>query len=295
MIQMAGNKRLQVAAIAFAMGSCGAPLKSADEVGDIFSGSKDLGAKVLQLCNSMAANPEPPNLQGVSLAPQACTEAGRHAQPLNSQADLYFAAVRADGQKFSSIGASPDAADAKLKLQTRTEIWLNRSLLGIVQTLLPALKKKGDNVLGGGGQTTGTGAQQKFAIRVIGEPAFDAAQFKLHLEFELTARKQDTGSVDVQNRFVVDGMLIDKRYIVATVQTVEPAPVERSLISQAKFVVFVVPHAGDIYLDIITDIEMHSFGVDEIMKDQFLKIVSDGLKQIPKFLEDAERQQGGAL
>ena len=57
------------------------------------------------------------------------------------------------------------------------------------------------------------------------------------------------------------GALFEKKYFAATVETVGTEPSEKSLINDGRILIVVVPHAADIFLDITTDLNFHSFRV----------------------------------
>ena len=76
----------------------------------------------------------------------------------------------------------------------------------------------------------------------------------------------------------------------ATVETTSDAPKEKSFIKSARITVQIIPHAGDIYLGIVTDMTLHSFGVDEAVKQQFLKVLSDFYKKLPGLIDQAEQK-----
>lgn len=271
--------------------ACGAPVKKADEVSDIFDSSASLATKVGNLCTNLSRRQTEPRLTSGSLVGEACgRQVGAFAQNLNMNADLRFAAVRSDGKRFSTnTGGVTTADNPTLKLETRTEVWLNRSLLSIVRTLLPMLRDKSNNLFAQKQPGQGTGDQAKFTIKMIGSPQFDKTNFALHLEFDLVSTKADNGKVYVHNNFVVDAMLIDNKYGAATIRTKTPAATSAdSIIKEGEFLVFIVPHAKDIYLNILTSLTLFSFGVDTAMEDQVLKTISDGLKAIPTFIKDAE-------
>ncbi len=278
-----------VAAIHLAVSGCGARLKSADAVSSNFASAKSLGDKVGALCTTLRERKKPPYLADIDLADDACTRAGQQAQDVKTlvakNENIGFSAIRSDGEKFSTSTTGLGGEQTQ-RLQTRVELWLNRSILGIVRLLLPMLKDKSK-----GGLLGDSAAQddEEFKIKVIGEPEFDAKEFKFAATIELTSRKEDNGQVDISNRVKVTAQLFDKQYGAATVETTEDTPKEKSFIKSAKVLLLMVPHDQDIYLDIVTDITLHSFGVNEAVKNQFLTTLSKSFMQIPNLIDEAER------
>ncbi len=264
------------------LSSCGARLKSADQVSGIFSGSGSLGNKVDRLCGTLRGRTVAPYLKDIGLSNDACAKAGEQAQDLKLSTNIGFSAIRSDGQKFST-STTGFGGEQTQRLQTRVELWLNRNILGIVSLLLPMLNDKSKL------NSNQPAKEEDFAVKVIGEPEFDAKEFKLKLQLELSSRKDQNGQVDIFNRVEVNAQLFDKKFGAATVETLEDTPKEKSFIKSARILVLMVPHAGDIYLDIVTDMTLHSFGVDEAVKEQFLKILSDLFKKIPALVDEAEQ------
>lgn len=279
------KKLVICSATAIAVVACGAKLKNADQVGGAFAATKDLGTKVDSLCTILSQRTTEPTLNGVGLSSDACQQAGLQAQNLNLNADLNFIALRQDGKKLSTNTGGIAGGDQTDEVQTRTEIWLNRSLLGIVKIVLPILKAKAD---GTSTSISQPDPNQNYSAKMVGSPVFDATNFTFHADFDLTSTKAQNGSADIQNRFSADAAMFNEQFGAATVMTTQDMPFSQSFIKRAKILVFVVPHAGDIYVDIITDITLNSTGAFAIEEKTVLTALSNALKSIPKLLNDAE-------
>jgi hypothetical protein len=265
---------------------CGAPTKEAKEGSSDFQTVMNLSQKVGELCKTLEARNEAPNLSNMGLSGELCTDVDTNARDLDSigeDEELGFAAVRSDRKIFDSAPNNFGGLEALLNLQTRTELWLNRSLLGIVSTLLPQLKEKSDAP-----ETTEEDAQ--FTIEKLNEPFFDKDNMEFTLRFRLTSTRQQNGFLNISNVFDLNAKIFNNRYGAVSVETVEDAPLETSLVKTGKFLVIVVPHANDVYMDIITNLDLYSFNVDSIMKQKFLNVISNALKKIPEFLRDAEEK-----
>lgn len=279
------NKQLALMmAMLVLVSSCGARLKSADQVAGMFAEAKSLGEKVDSLCTTLRGRGQAPYLKDIGLSDDACSKAGQQAQNLKLLKNnaIGFSAIRSDGQKFST-STTGLGSDQTQRLQTRVELWLNRSILGVVSMLLPLIGKKD-------ALAPSSTAKEDFEAKVIGEPEFDAKTFKAKIVLELTSRKDQNGQVDINNRVVVNAQLFDKQFGAATVESVEDMPKEKSFIKNIHVLVLMVPHASDIYLDIVTDMTLHSFGVDEAVKDQFLNTLSQAFKKIPALIDEAEQK-----
>ncbi len=279
---------------------CGAPLKSSDEVAPIFDKAKSLSTKMQEICNIAISSQSEPNFNGIQFDRSNCDAAGTQSQDLKPNTEIVLAEVktrRGNDLSVSTSNAQPAVASSstpasggssEIAVGTRLQIWLNRPLLKMVQVLIPALKKRSDEMANDGSTATAQPEQSKFKIKVIGKPELDEAKMSLKLEFSIDSKKADNGTLDISNRFVVNGGLIDKKYIFATIATVSDQDVKNSLIKRGKILLFVIPHAKDIYVDVVSDMTFHSFGVDAAMQEQILKFLKKGLRMIPEFLEKAE-------
>ncbi len=265
--------------------SCGAPLESADEVSGIFQSTQTLGDKMTELCANVGNRPQEPNLSGLDFESNECASAGYQSQDLTGLREIAFASISSTD---SNLNATADEGEGSFNLRTRVELWLNRPLLRLVSIILPSLKDKSDSVLNGGGSAVQNQDNTKFKVKILEKPVFDKENYSLVTQFELESKKSDNGMIDVRNRFTLRGELIDKKFLFATITTNEDQPVESSLLKKAKIAVFVIPHAKDIYIDIVSNVEFHSFGVDEVMKREITKIFGKAMKSIPELLNEAE-------
>lgn len=257
--------------------SCGAPLKKADQVSSIFSDSMQLNEKLTSLCDILKVRQESPNLNGIGLANDVCTKAG--SRPLNYSSlngALGFTVV--DGASSTN-----DATKSSIyTVRTRSEVWLNKGLVSLVSTLVGQLKNQTDSLLGSGG--AGSASNEKFSFKIIGKPNFDMEKFELSVDLSIVSTKAQNGQANIDNTFKVRGKLFDQKYFVAVAETTESAPVEKSLIESSKFLITIVPHAGDIYVDITTDVRLHSFGVDQTMKQTMVDTLGPSLLNIVNLL-----------
>lgn len=267
----------------FILSSCGAKLQKADEVQEIFANAKDLKGKILSLCNNVSQRQTEPTFNGISLASDFCKEPpGVQAINLNEltpKESLGFAAFE------SSNNSTDDINNAVLNINTRSEVWLNHSLIGLLQSLLPKLKEKADG--SGGLLKPKDGSKQQMDIKIIGDAKIDLKKLEFYVKFNLTSTKAQNGLVDISNEFIVNAKVFEDFAAIATVQTTGDSDPKNSLLKNAKIMAVAVPHAGDVYIDIITNINLHSYGVDKIMEKEFVKMISDSLRLIPDVINDA--------
>lgn|GEM_PF-2182079 len=279
---------------------CGAPLKSADEVAPIFDNAKSLSTKMLEICDLVSNNQAEPNFSNIQFDRNGCEAAGTQSQDLKPNTEIILAEVKTrkgNDLQVSRNGTQPAIASSatpatdssnEIAVGTRLQIWLNRPLLKMVQVLVPALNKKTEAMANDGSTATTQQEQSKFKIKIIGKPQFDQENMSLKLELSVDSKRSDNSMFDISNRFVINGGLIKKKYIFATITTAAEADVKTSLIKRGKILLFVVPHAKDIYVDVVTDMTFHAFGVDAAMQEQILQFLRKALRMIPDFLEKAE-------
>jgi hypothetical protein len=273
-------KRFVVIAAIF-LASCGAPLKKADEVSTIFSDSMQLNEKLSALCGELRTRPESPNLVGIGLADDVCGKPGSRALSYPAlNGSLGFTVV--EGQSSTNDATK----DSIFTIRTRSEVWLNKGLISLVSSLVGKLKSETDALMSKGGSASAY--NEKFAFKVVGKPQFDMEKMELNLDISIVSTKAQNGQVNVDNNIKVRGKLFDQKYFVALAETTESSPVAKSLIESAKFLITVVPHAGDVYVDITTDVRLHSFGVDSTMKQQMVEMLGPGLLNIVDLLAKIE-------
>ncbi len=277
---------LPVLFVSLSLASCGAPLKTADQVKGIFSNSQQLKEKVSSLCTILGSRPASPNLNGIGLANEVCTNPGSRPLDYNSmQKSVGFSIAE------GVAATSETTKTAIFRIQTRSEMWLNRNILALAQVMFNQLKSETDGLLGSSGGA-GESANKDFQFKVIGKPTFDTEKWQLDLQFSISSSKAQNGQVDINNTFKVSGILFEQKYFAALAETVGSEPVEKSIMESGRFLIVLVPHAGDIYLDITSDIRLHSFGVDSVMKTAIIDALGPGLKSIPDLLSGLSKRNG---
>jgi len=266
--------------------SCGAPLKNADEVEAMFSETRELSDKVTTLCNALNARTEAPTLNNLRNQNEMCSN------PATNYANYRDLGVD-EGLEFSSVSSSSDVSsgiqddDALFSVQTTSELFLNRSILSLAITLLNSLEKKAKGTVEDNkGQSESK--DKKFQIDFIGKPVFNKKEISFSMEFRMASSRAQNGQVDIDNRFIVSGRLLENESIAIDVQTKEPGDVKNTIIRDGKIMIFIVPHAGDVYMEIATDMNYHSFGVDQVMKESILSTLGTGMKSLPELVLDAK-------
>lgn len=249
---------------------CGAPVKSAGEVSSLFnSTSVTLQDKVGTICRELQARTEAPTTNNLGINVNGCGDAGLAA--LNYKEITAF--------KFLGLeGEVPPKDKAKvIEKAVRGQLWLNKDLLGFATAL--ASKFKNAKNQAGAIQADDSGKQLENIIKINvdqKEPfKFDAAKMELGARIGITA----TGIVELNNELVIAGKLINDAFAI-TIKAASEQVVEKSLIKNISGLVLVVPHAGDVYIDMFLDVQVHNLGLASIFREQLQGIMSDGLKKI---------------
>jgi hypothetical protein len=253
--------------------SCGAPLKFASEVSGLFGSVQTLPDKMTTLCSVMSERSSPPQFKDLSFAVSDCRTAGLGAQNITGAKEIFFA-KQTDKKQEAKDGTSTYTAISRL------ELWLNQPLLGLANGIIPKLKQQD--------QAT-PGQAPKFEAKPLGEVKFDQNSFEFAATYEVISTKQQNGVTDIRNVFQINGMLYDKSSFFMTVVTREDADVKESLIKNARIAVFAIPHASDVYIDIMSELTFHSFGVDPVVKAEINKTVKETILKIPELISSGGR------
>lgn len=260
----------------------GAPTQTSDDVAHIFNDVSGLSEKVGNLCNLLKVRGNQPNLNGISVANDVCTSPASSAVNYDALGkSLAFTSFFGEG--------SGTGDNSVLSINTRSEVWLNRSLLQLAQTVVGSLEKETNNVLGQGGQSSSK--NEDFQFEVLGKPNFDSQNFTFSLEFVIRSTREQNGQIDINNQFKVTGQMFDNRYFAATAQTLAPADFKQSILKEGKFLILIVPHSGDVFIDISSNLIFHSVGVDKAFESQIKTALEPGLKSIPDLLAKLEEDQ----
>ncbi len=263
---------------------CGAPVKSASEVASLFAGdATTLQQKVSDLCGILAARDAEPTLKNTNIPYNDCADVGLAAQNLT------------DIERFGFLGLdSGKKEDDVIRFALRTEVWLNRDLIDLASVASDLMKKKkaeggGKGILdlpeGGVGKA---GGPIKLAVKITKEPKFDLAEFAFGMELNFKA----DGIILADNTIAIDGKLIDNK-IAAHVRTLEDQPFEKSILKSLEALFIATPHAGDVYVDVFLDMQVHSLGVgDEAIKSKVQDLMSSYLKTAIDGLLNLKKKEG---
>lgn len=284
---------LEIITIALAitmLEGCGAPLKKADDVKHIFADSQDIFQKVTNLCRILQGRQQTPNLNGIALANQVCRSPSSNPYMYDDlQNVLPFTTFLRNSSTNKDVTVQ-GATNEIFKVQTRSELWLSRSLLQLAVKVFNSLQNETNSILGQGGSSSSQ--NNDFNFQIIGKPKFDTKAFEFSIEFNLNSTKAQNGLVDINNTLRATGQLFEKKYIAVKAETIQDMPKEKSLIKSARILILLVPHSGDIFMDISTDFDFHSFGVDQAFSKEIEKTLGTGLKSVPDLVAKLDRGRG---
>lgn len=251
--------------------SCGAPTKSAGDVAHLFDGeATSLQSKENSVCRILESRDEAPTTKDLSVDIGGCEDAGLAALDYKKIDAFYFRGLEdLEADKDSKI----------IRKSVRSQVWLNKSLLGFAGAISKQLKKKAES-----GDNTGevkladssAGGLQNVAktkITVIKEPKIDPENFSFSTLINFNVSGIINGDHDIQ----IDGRLIENSFAV-TVKTTEDRKYEQSLLKNFSAVILIIPHASDIYMDMFVDMNIHNPGLETLVKSQIDSFLSTGLK-----------------
>ncbi len=265
------TKTIALAASIAAMSSCGAPNKSAGEVAHLFeTGTDSLQTKENNLCTQLQTRDAAPTVKGLSIDLNGCRDAGLAA--------LEYKKV--DGFHFVGLEDDVTSKDEKIiHRSVRSQIWLNKSLLGFASAISNQMKKKAESGGNTGEVQLSDSAANKLQniaktkITIIKEPKIDLKDFSFNALINFNV----TGVINGDHDIEIDGKLIDNMFAV-TLKTTEDRTFKQSLLQNFTAVILIVPHASDLYMDMFVDLNIHNPGLETLVKDQIDTFLSSGLK-----------------
>ena len=252
---------------------CGAPTKSPEEVAHIFNPggqNKDLSSRLNDICGTLSQRQAEPSIRGKFLRPSNCNDAGEIAQDLSSLKQFYF-------QGFDSSNLKAEGDDEVLEITTRSQVWLNSSIIDMASSLGSVLgNKDGDTGLldFGGDDEGGISKLADAKIKFLEPFAFNKDDFSFNALLNLKL----TGAVIADHDIAISGKLIDN-VIAVTVKTTKDRVYDESVLKSADAVILVIPYAQDIYVDFFLDLKINSIGFDGLVKGQVESILSTSIKK----------------
>jgi len=163
----------------------------------------------------------------------------------------------------------------------RTQVWLNKSLLGLA-TVLGKKIASGQDLPLGNLDIADSGIGKDFSkllkldIEVTKKPALDTKE----LSFSMALSVKASGVASIENDIVIAGRLIrENNTFLVTIKTTKDQVYEKSLLQSFSGMILIVPYAGDVYLDMILDMNIHNFGFTGAIDSQLNPILGAALKK----------------
>lgn len=261
---------------AFLVSSCGAPTRRPADVAGMFKREAELLRDVAaRLCRQLAASAEAPSLSTVKLTASQCAGVDEHSQEFSKGGQLKFVQIKTDQMildpdtpsNLNSDLAGGSPSERLLYVQTRGQLWLNKSMMQLAQKLMNNL---------GAPQTAGTSS----LLQAINEAAatdpfvkmsfreVDAASVDIEAK-KFTSRIEVSGSglAKTRNVLVSKGMIYNDAIAVEIASEGAPS-FEESLLNRMNAIVMIVPFGNDVYVDMTIDLRIHSLGVDRLVAEQ---------------------------
>lgn len=266
---------IYVLSMFFVLSGCGAKHEESDQV-DLDAEVLTLTAKVSQACELIAKQTTSPNFDSLDLS-QFCTKEKSPAG-LSDGSQIGFSTLSDKAMSFEN-------GDKVRSINTQSEVWLNKSMVNLVTKFKTLLAKKEEEV-----EQPKDVKKKTLDLEILEKVQLDRKNMRVTLKVHVESLRQKNGFLNVSNDLVITAQLMEGRYIAVTAESIGVTPVESSLFRSIKAAVLVVPHASDMYLAIITRIDLHSYGdgVDKKTKNIILGVVQDALKRIPEVLGELD-------
>lgn len=253
--------------------SCGAPAKSAGEVASIFSESKSLETKLSTSCDSLRTRSVSPMTKDLTFNP-SCDAAGRDAVDLNKASQIYVV-----GQK--DINTNSDKEKDYVDARLRTQLWLNKPLVGLAAIIGKVMSENKDFK---GGELKIKAPEKgpdlsgliRTNIEIPEPPKLDLATMSFGMKLNL--KVGDPGDYWIDNEVVTTGIMLDD-VLAVTVKSTGVKSYEQSLLRGFSAVAMIIPHANDVYVDVDLSIQFNKgTGLENAIKSMLPKILGSALK-----------------
>ncbi len=256
---------------------CGAPSRKPSDVGDMFLREPEKLREVAgRLCDALGASAEAPSLRSVKLSASDCRAVDQKPQDLSQTKELDF--VKIDQKHMQVIdGNRVSDPSGLLYVQTRGQVWLNRSMMHLAQKLIRAIRDAEANgtsaILPNLNASVRDSDVVHLEFKEIKKTTLDETGTRLSSAVELTGR----GAVTINNVITTEGRIFDDS-IALEINTREDAPFETSLLQRLNAVVMIIPYNNDVYVDMVIELRLHSLGVDKLVSEQVTSALSTGVK-----------------
>jgi hypothetical protein len=265
---------LAVVSALLLLSSCGARLKTASEVSGIFSkqDSMALGSVVTDLCQKVRAREQAPNMSKASLNDTECARAGENADNYKTVEKAFF---------FEGLTSEINKESGKdvLRLRARAKVWLNQNILDLALKLTKALKERtegGGDIFAQPATTEGGGGLEN--LIKITTKELQRVEFKQSdRSFKGALNISGSGLVTINNDIEIIGQIFSDS-IAVNINSTKSQEFKESILKDANIIALIKPYAGDVYVDIVFDVNIHSVGFQGLITDKINTALGSSLK-----------------
>lgn len=254
--------------------SCGAPTRRPSDVAGMFKRDTELLRDVAgRLCRDMAKSVEAPSLSVVRMSVAECAQVDENSQEFLRSDQLTFLQIKTDqltpepatdGLSDNNFG---DGSDRVLYVQTRGQLWLNKSMMQLAQKMMSAFSSAQDNgtsaLLPAINAAAAADPFVKMSFRELAATTVDMDAKKFTSRIEVSG----AGLAKTKNVLVSKGMILEEAIAVEIASDGSPT-FEESLLNRMNAVVMIIPFGNDVYVDMTMDLRIHSLGVDRLLAEQ---------------------------
>ncbi len=274
-------RRMCLIPLVLLVASCGADHHQTKAVEPMLSrSSTSLKDKMLELCKEANIRTEEPTLTDMPFLMATCLSPDSKSQDFDPERPISFSDVDSRSLQFSTISDQLTVNKKSLRMYLRSQTWLQKSST----MTLARLAKKLDSGTGVDASSMECGdftRKAYFAIR--GRPTIAEDFSSAALSGFLLNLKKFNNVVDICNPIDIKIQRIGRSFLISA-YTTEAANVETTLLKRGKALIFLIPHANDVYMEVIINADLYSFGVDRLMFDSALPMVGTGISKIVKYL-----------
>jgi hypothetical protein len=263
---------------AFVISGCGAPTKSASDVGSLFTGANiTVGKVVLGICETLHSREAAPSFSEFSLSNAECKSAGESSvnySDLKSGFNFSYEKGTKNGP------ANTTAKDPATTLRSRSQVWLGQPILNLIPKLSSALKERqagGNDIFQKDASKLGTGRGLenlvKPTVKELEKIKFDTKS----MTFKGKINIKVDGLVSVDNDILIEGKIFSDS-VVVEISTTQDKEFKESLLKQFNAMILIVPHANDVYVDLNIDLVAYSIGLDSFLKEKLNTALGSSLK-----------------
>jgi len=257
------------------LASCGARTKSASEVEGIFKkDNQTLGLVVTDLCQKLRTREKIPNMSRAALSDAECGLAGKSADNYKTvEKQFHFEGLTKE--------INQESGKDVLHIRTRAKVWLNSGILDLALKLTKALKERanGGEDIFSKPDNSGSGEKLDNLVKVTTKELQRVQFNQADRTFAGRINISGNGLVKLNNDIEIHGQIFSDS-IGININSSKEADFKDSLIKDVSATGIVTPYAGDVYVDLVFEINIHSIGLNGLLFDKINSALGSALKTI---------------